>query len=131
MAVRYADGFNVTGSFEESRAIVQTVQSYCERYGKHADDLICSWQGFILIGQSTSELDKMVERGAKGMGKSSQEFRKEAIERGWMIGQPDDCIEQLRPFKEISINHIFLIFSDATSIRPLETFRDHVIPKLK
>ena len=131
-AVRYADGFNVTtGSFEECRDIMQAVKGYCERYGKRADDLICSWQGFILIGQNRSELDRMLERAAKERGKSPQEFKKEATERGSIIGNPDDCVKQLNRFKEIDINQFFLRFSDDTSIRTLETFRDNVIPKLR
>ena len=132
LAVRFADGFNlVAGSVEECAAILESIRNYCLKFGKNLENLISSWQGFIMIAQSESELNKIIEASARERGQSIAEFRKTAEERHFIIGKPDQCVEKLRRFKDIGINHFILIFSDDTSLRPLGVFRDHVIPELK
>ncbi len=132
LAVEYADGFNtLTSSLQECEAIMRAIREQSERYGRNMEDLIRSWQCSIIIGRNTSEVDKLVGEQAKERNQSPAEFRKSVVEHGFVIGEADDCVEQLRRFKEIGINHFFLIFSGDTSIQPLETFRDEVIPQLR
>jgi F420-dependent oxidoreductase-like protein len=130
-AVKYADGFNTPGSFEECKATLASVRENCERYGRKMDDLIASWQGFILIGKSQSKIQGMIERSAKRRGQSPSVFRKMAAERGWVIGEPDQCVQKLRKVKDLGINHIILSFSNDTEITPLELFMDQVAPQLR
>lgn len=132
LAARLADGFNTTtSSLEECRAILESVRKYCERYGKNVDNLISSWQGFVVVGRSASEVNEIIENEARERSQSLSEFRKEAVERGFVIGQPDECVKQLLRFKDIGINNFLLIFSQDTSIRPLEIFKDKVIPEVR
>ena len=130
LAVRYADGFNTpTGSLEECRAILQSIGHFCQRCGKDLRDLTKSWQSYVLIGKTSSEVEEIVAKEAKERGQSPAEFRKNAVERGFVIGRPDECVQQLGRFKEAGINHFLVIFADDSSIQPLEIFRDEVIPQ--
>ena len=132
LSVRYADGFNATtSSLQECEEITKAVLRYCEQYNRNASDLILSWQGFIIIGRTPSELEGRIERAAKRRGRSALEFRKNAVERGFIIGQTDECVRRLRQFKEVGVNSFFLSFTGDTEIKPLETFRDEVIPQLR
>jgi F420-dependent oxidoreductase-like protein len=132
LAVRYADGFNATSSsLQECEEITNAVLRYCERYGRKASDLIMSWQGFIIIGETPSEVEDRIEKAAKRKGQSAMEYRRNAINRGFIIGQPEECARQLRKFKEVGVNSFFLSFTGDTEIQPLETFKDKVIPQLR
>jgi F420-dependent oxidoreductase-like protein len=132
LAVKYADGFNTpTSSLPKCEAIMGIIRKHSERYGRKMEDLICSLQCFIIIGRNPSEIDRLVEEQAQRRNQSPAEFRKNAEDRGFIIGVPDDCVRQLRRFKEIGINHFMTGFPGDTSIRPLQTFRDEVIPQLR
>jgi len=112
LSVRYADGFNATtSSLQECEEITKAVLRYCEQYNRNASDLI--------------------ERAAKRRGRSALEFRKNAVERGFIIGQTDECVRRLRQFKDVGVNSFFLSFTGDTEIKPLETFTDEVIPQLR
>jgi len=131
-AVRYADGLNVTsGSIEECKAIVHSALSYCEKLDKDEGELIISWQGFVLIGDTVSELESYIEKGAKRRGLLVSEFRRNMADRGFIVGQPDACVHRLRELKDLGITKFFLGFTGDTEIRPLETFRDKVVPELR
>jgi len=121
----------VARSETECSAILTIIRNHCEKYGKNLESLISSWQGFITTGRTESDVSATVERTAKTRGQSVEEFRKTAGERGAIIGTPDHCVERLRRMRDLGINHFMLIFSDDTSLRPLELFRDQVIPELK
>ncbi len=132
LASRYADGFNTpNGSLQECRTILEAAERYWEQSGKNPDAQIRSWQGFVLIGETASKVDETIEKEAKRRGQSVSEFRKYASERGSFLGQPDECVEQLRKFKETGFNSFLLIFPSDTEIRPLEIFKDKVIPQLR
>lgn len=132
LASRYADGLNTSNpSLEQCKSILEAAERNWKKYGKNPDKLIKSWQGFVLIGENASEVNETIEGAARARGQSASEFRKYMNERGFVSGQPDECAEQLRKFEEIGINSLLLIFSKDTSIRPLEIFRDKVIPKLR
>jgi len=130
-AARFADGFNTTASLKECEAIVASVRENCVRYRRKIGDLTMSWQGFLLIGKSDSQIDKMIEREARRRNQSPSSFRQMVIERGWIIGGPDACVRELRKFREIGINHFILGFSNDTEVEPLEICKDKVIPQLR
>jgi len=130
LAVKYADGLNVTSSsFDECKAIITSALRAAEELGRK--DVIISWQGFILIGRTASELDGYVMKAAKRRGMSEGEFRKSLLDRGVFVGQPDECVNHLRKFAEIGVNSFVLGFTGDTEITPLETFRDRVAPELR
>jgi len=95
------------------------------------NDLIASCQGFILIGRSRSGVEEMIERQAERSGQSPSAFKQRAIERGWVIGEPDECVQALCKFKDLGINHIILSFRNDVEISPLELFMDKVAPQLE
>jgi F420-dependent oxidoreductase-like protein len=130
LAVKYADGLNVTShSFEECKAIVRSAMETAGKVGKK--DMIISWQGFMLIGRTASELDKYVTRAAQRRDLSQDDFRKALVNRGFFVGLPDECVNHLRKFAEIGVNNFALGFASDTEISPLETFRDRVAPELR
>ena len=132
LAIRYADGLNVTSSsLEEVGAVIKSALGYCDKLGKMKSELIISWQGFLIIGESDFEIEAYLEKGAKRRGQSVSEFRKTILDRGFIVGPPDVCARQLRKFKDVGVKHFFLGFTGDTEIRPLETFRDRVIPQLR
>jgi alkanesulfonate monooxygenase SsuD/methylene tetrahydromethanopterin reductase-like flavin-dependent oxidoreductase (luciferase family) len=115
----------------EVEAVVQSAWRYCEKLGKKKSELIISWQGFLVIGETDLEVEAYLEKGARRRGQSGSEFRKTILDRGFILGPPDVCVKQLRKFKDVGVNNFFLGFTGDTEIRPLETFRDRVIPQLR
>jgi alkanesulfonate monooxygenase SsuD/methylene tetrahydromethanopterin reductase-like flavin-dependent oxidoreductase (luciferase family) len=115
----------------EVEAVIQSALGYCERLGKKKSELIISWQGFVIIGENDLEVEAYLEKGARRRGQSVLEFRKTILDRGFILGPPDVCAERLRKFKDLGVKNFFLGFTGDTEIRPLETFRDRVIPQLR
>ena len=93
--------------------------------------MVISWQGFILIGRTTPELESNITKAARRRGVSESEFRKTAMERGFIVGLPDECVTRLRKFAAIGVNSFVLGFPGDTEISPLEVFRDKVVPELR
>jgi len=132
LAARYADGFNTTSnSLQDCQEIIEAALTYWEQYGKKASDMIISWQGFIMIGRTQSEVEKRIENAARWRGQSTSEFQKTAKERGFIIGQPDEIVRLLQQLIKLGVNNFFLSFTDDTEIQPLETFRDEVMTQLR
>ena len=130
MAAKYADGLNATlGSLEECKAIIRGAQSAADRLGKK--DLLISWQGFILIGGTKSEVEKRIAKEAVRRGMSEADFRKTSEDRGLIIGTSEECLERLREIKAIGVNSFVIGFTGDSDATPLETFRDTVAPELR
>jgi len=130
LAVKYADGLNVTSSsLVDCKVIINAAKSTADRLGRK--DLQVSWQGFMLIGRTTSEVEKGIARAARRRGVSEVEFRQMSLDRGLIIGNPDECVSRLREFAEIGVNSFILGFTGDTDITPLELFRDTVVPELR
>jgi F420-dependent oxidoreductase-like protein len=130
LAVKYADGLNATsGSFEECKAIISSAKRVAQRFDGR--DIIISWQGFILIGRTPSELKGYITKAARRRGMSESEFRKTSVDRGFIIGPPDECVNHLRKFAAIGVNSFVLGFTGDTDIGPLEIFWDKVAPELR
>lgn len=131
LAVRFADGFNTMGSVQDCQGLLNEIRTNCAKYERRFEELEKSWQGFVIIGSNDTEVEKVLGDLAKECGQSPQEFRKAAVERGYIIGKPDDIARPLRQLKEMGINHFLLAFPNDTSIRPLEVFKDEVIPQIR
>lgn len=131
LAVKYADGFNTPNSLEECRAIIAAVRENCQRYGRRFEDLVVSSQGFILIGRSQSEIQAILERTAHRRDLSLAALKQQAVDRGWLIGEPDYCALELGKFREIGVNHVMLSFVNDVEASSMELFMDKVVPKLK
>jgi len=131
IAVKYADGFNTPNrSFNVCKEIVESARNYCRVLGRDPQDVVMSWQPFIFIGRTPRQVDEIVERAAKARGKTTQEFREQIRERGFIVGTPDHCAQKLLEFKELGMNYFIPVFEEDTLIDPLEIFRDEVIPRI-
>jgi alkanesulfonate monooxygenase SsuD/methylene tetrahydromethanopterin reductase-like flavin-dependent oxidoreductase (luciferase family) len=132
LASRYADGFNTpNNSPSECTEILQAADKFWKKTGKASTGQTKSRQGFVLIGDSKSQVENTISKVAKARGQSQTEFLKSAEERGFVVGQPDHVTQSLRKFKDLGFNSFITIFPNDTEIRPLEIFRDKVIPMLK
>jgi len=130
LAVKYGDGVNSTSSsFEECKAIIDAAKSAADKLGRK--DIVISWQGFILIGRTTSEVEDRITKGARRRGLSDTDFRKTCLDRGLIIGKPEECVDRLREFAAIGVNSFVLGFTGDTDISPLEIFQDTVAPELR
>ena len=130
MAVKYADGLNVTSSsFDECKAVISAARVAADKLGRK--DPLISWQGFILIGRTPSEIQERITKAARRRGVSDADFRKMSQERGLIVGTPDECVSRLREFESIGVNSFVLGFTGDIDITPLEIFRDTVAPELR
>ena len=130
IAAKYADGFNVTSSsFDDCKEVIGAAKQAAGKLGKK--QMIVSWQGFILIGRTENDLEARISTVARRRGLSNSDFRKTAVDRGFIIGQPDECVRRLREFAAIGVETFVLGFTGDTEVTPLEIFRDEVAPKLR
>jgi len=130
MAAKYADGLNATSSsLEDCKAIIQAAKNAADGLGKK--DLLISWQGFILIGGTKSEVEKRIEKEAARRNMSKADFRKISEDRGLIIGTSEECLQRLREIKAIGVNSFVIGFRGDSDVTPLETFQDMVAPELR
>jgi alkanesulfonate monooxygenase SsuD/methylene tetrahydromethanopterin reductase-like flavin-dependent oxidoreductase (luciferase family) len=89
-----------------------------------------SYEDLVKVWSAAEEL-VIIEGAAKRRSQSPSEFRKKGTNRGFIVGKPDECVGELRKFKEAGVNELYISFTGDREIEPLRTFKDKVIPELR
>ena len=141
LAARYADGFNIglrfpggipSLRFEDCKAIVESTRKHCERYHRDWNHMTRSYQLPVLIGKNAVEVDRLVESASKKRRELTGTNRKSALERGFFVGEPQECVQQIQPFIDIGMNDFPVIFYGYENpVQAMRTFRDDVISHLR
>ena len=144
--VRHADGWNSTpASPDRLRAKLEALRAACERAGKNIADLELSLEIQVLLAPTDAEV-KQVARAIAALPPSKRgEARADIVAAlaaaddqpleetidDWLVGTPDQVIEQINTYKGLGISHFMLWFVDFPSLAGMQLFSERVMPALR
>lgn len=117
---------------------VQKFEEYCREADRNPSDVERSWLAHILLRETQSEVDALVEQifplpwGESAEGEGTQlSTPEEARQKGdFLIGTPAEVIGQIETVQELGFNKLQLMFLDFPDTRGIELFGDEVLPAL-
>ena len=80
----------------------------------------------VLIADSDAELEKLIAQGARDSHMSLDDYRG-TLDRA-IVGNPEQCAEQIQKYVDYGIRYFFLIFPNPTPSENLELFAAKVMP---
>jgi alkanesulfonate monooxygenase SsuD/methylene tetrahydromethanopterin reductase-like flavin-dependent oxidoreductase (luciferase family) len=90
------------------------LRTHCDEVGRDFQEIVKTWWHYIAIAETEVEAKKL----AKDRYSS-------------IVGTPDQVVDQLQPFIELSIEYLMFEFVDFPSMVGSDLFEKEVIPKLK
>jgi F420-dependent oxidoreductase-like protein len=110
LVARYADEWNgVNMTPETFRHKLGVLARHCESEGRDPSTIARSMMTFGIIGPSQKDIDAATERLQSmfgGRGVSPEEFRKNAAERGMIVGTTEQVVDRLGSLAELGLGEV-------------------------
>ena len=144
--VRHADGWNSTpASLNRMRERLDAVRAACVRAGKNFADLELSLEIQVLVAPTDAEVKAIARDIAKlppsKRGSVRQDIMSALTSKAdrplsatiddWLVGTPDDVIQQIRAYADLGVSHFMLWFLDFPSLNGMRLFSERVMPALR
>ncbi len=124
------DNMGVNYTLEQYKQKFEIEASYCAEYGRKPSDIVHTCLREVVLGKTSEEVKKKFKKYELDQinpWQSSLASQK----RPRIVGTPEQCIEELRKFKDIGAAKFLLYFPDAIELKPFELFAEKVMPALK
>lgn len=134
VAARYADEWNCGGAQKPAgvRERTATLEAACRKVGRDPKTIRRSWMGGILIGENGAALERRarvvqeyaITRAATPPAQLPRELR----EAGWLVGAPEEIVEQMRSLTAEGISRFNLQFFTLDDLDAVRLIGERVIP---
>ena len=133
LAARYADEWNVTNvDLGDHQRKIELLREYCREQGRDPGSIVCSWMVAHIIGRDRTELFERARRLAAWFPQWSdwppEAILAEARRRNWLVGTPEEVVEQIRMRARIGVQRIMLQTFDLDDTDALALFAHEVVP---
>lgn len=144
--VPLADGWNSTpASPARLRDKLDALDAACQRAGRTRAELELSLEIQILLAPTQAKVLDVARRIAALPPSKRGQVRQDVVsalasdsERplhtvvdDWLVGTPEDVIQQIRAYQDLGISHFMLWFVDFPSLDGLRLFADEVAPAVR
>ena len=135
IVARHADEWNVVSMTPETyRQKRAALERHCEAAGRDPAAIRRSWMGGFLVGESAAALERRARRlqevvPVMGQVKAA-DLPGVLRARGWLVGRPDDVVEQARALAAEGIQRFMLQLHDQEDEEAVELVAREVLPKL-
>ena len=126
---RHADLCNIGSEMglEEHRSRLAVLEEHCQREGRDVSEIEVTHNTRVLIAENTAELDKLVARQAMEAPMKESDYR--ASLASAIVGTPEQCVNQIKPYVDAGISYFFLIFPHPAPSESLALFAREVMPR--
>ncbi|WP_448575970.1 TIGR03560 family F420-dependent LLM class oxidoreductase [Thermomicrobium sp.] len=133
LAARYANEWNVTNvDLVDHQRKIELLREYCREQGRDPDSIVCSWMVAHIIGRDQTELLERARRLAvwfpQWSDRPPEAILAEARRRNWLVGSPEEVVEQIRTRARIGVQRIMLQTFDLDDTEALALFAREVVP---
>lgn len=133
LAARFADEWNVTNvDLDDHRRKIGLLREYCREQGRDPDSIVCSWMVAHIIGRDQTELFERARRLATWFPQwgdwPPEAILAEARRRNWLVGKPEEVVEQIRARARIGVQRIMLQTFDLDDTDALALFASEIVP---
>jgi alkanesulfonate monooxygenase SsuD/methylene tetrahydromethanopterin reductase-like flavin-dependent oxidoreductase (luciferase family) len=124
MAAKHATSWNGQGTPEKAAARAALLETLCGEAGRDFADIELSWHGQTAIAATHDEAET---EAARAMAEHGQAYNPD----GWMIGTPDEVIEQFRAYAAVGFSHWIVGVGHPFDTGSLRLLAEQVIPALR
>jgi len=127
LVARYAQEWNaVYLSPEKIVGLNRKLDGLLQAEGRNPPDVRRSLMTGCVFGKNTAEVTKKVKERTKG-----KLLPKELVQRGLVVGSPNEIVEQLGILSEAGIQRVMLQWLDLDDIDGLEALATGILPQLQ
>jgi alkanesulfonate monooxygenase SsuD/methylene tetrahydromethanopterin reductase-like flavin-dependent oxidoreductase (luciferase family) len=150
LAAELGQGWNsVPASPSELSAKLASLRVACNRAGRDFAEIEISLETQILVAPTHAELDRTLERiealrqaEVARLPPGSRGYLGPAVDRSvaaavaewrerWLMGTPDEVVDQVRVYQRLGVSHLLLWFLDAPDPAGVRLFAEKVRPALR
>lgn len=133
LVAQYADEWNVVSVDKETyKRKVEVLERHCAAVGRDPATIRRSWMKGHLIGRDSAELRTQVQAlqrvNLSLADLSPDEVISRQRERGWLVGSPDEIIEEIKAREALGVERFMLQTLNTENTDALELFAAAVLP---
>jgi alkanesulfonate monooxygenase SsuD/methylene tetrahydromethanopterin reductase-like flavin-dependent oxidoreductase (luciferase family) len=124
VVAKYADWYNTPGSpFEVVQRKLDVLRQHCDEIGRDYKGMVKTGTvSAVAVASTRAEAQRMVE---------ASPFYKADQPSAAVVGEPGDCVEQLRRFADLGVTHLNIRFADFPRLDGAMRFFEEVVPLLR
>jgi alkanesulfonate monooxygenase SsuD/methylene tetrahydromethanopterin reductase-like flavin-dependent oxidoreductase (luciferase family) len=126
IAAKHAASANMYGSPETIAGRAAVLESFCGELGRDFDEIELSLHGDLALGSTHAGAEAMAARAVAAQGLDLESQRD-----SWIIGTPDEAVDQLRRYVEVGVSHWIVHLAAPFDLTLLEFLRDAVVPAFR
>jgi F420-dependent oxidoreductase-like protein len=124
LAAKHATSWNGMGPPAKAAARAAVLEELCGEANRDFADIELSWHGQIGIAATHAEADAAA---ARAMAEHGNDYNPD----GWLIGTPDEIVEQLRAYAAVGFSHWIIGMGHPFDAASLRLLSQEVIPALR
>jgi alkanesulfonate monooxygenase SsuD/methylene tetrahydromethanopterin reductase-like flavin-dependent oxidoreductase (luciferase family) len=133
IVAKYADEWNMGGTLPETyRGKTAILEGHCKAVGRDPGEISRSMMCAFIIGRGRDELRQRVEAIQQVLPVTATipvDSLPEAMQkRGWLVGSPEQVVEQLWALAEAGVERVMLQHHNQTDDAVLELIAREIIP---
>jgi alkanesulfonate monooxygenase SsuD/methylene tetrahydromethanopterin reductase-like flavin-dependent oxidoreductase (luciferase family) len=126
ITAKHATSANIYGSPEKIAERAALLRGFCRDTGRDFDEIELSLHGELALAPTHAGAEALASRIAAG-----QSLDLESQRDSWIIGTPDEVIEQLRRYAAVGVSHWIVHLPAPFDMTLLRLLRDEVIPAFR
>lgn len=137
IAAKYADDWNGGGAYgaEIYRHKVEVLNQHCERVGRDPKQIQHSRMSAFLIGRNATEMRQRAQALQQILPHLAdvdmEQLPQTLRERGWLVGTPEQIVEQMHAFAAAGCERMMLQHFNQTDFEALELIAREVAPSVR
>lgn len=138
LVAKHADIWNTditAGSASALERKIGVIEDHCTTVGRDPDEITYSWDGHVICTRDSEKRDRLLDLLTPIHFESDYrediEITAENAESYFIIGTPEECIEQLETRIDLGVTKFQCWFVDFPSLDGMELFADEVMPALQ
>ncbi len=124
VTAKYADRFDFgfLADIEEFKYKMDVLENYCKLVGRNFAEIekSCWPAGQILLGQSSEEIDQLVQRFMP------RNLNIGDFEKYCFVGSPDQFAKRIKSYRDLGVSNFMLFFGDVPDLDSLQLFSETV-----
>jgi len=131
LAATLADAVNFTHNPPPAcKEKISLIEQHLKTIERPTEHFTKSWQGYVTLAETQSELQQNITTMAKSRGMSKDELLLEEKTKGAIIGTSEECAQKLEEYVDVGINYFILIFQMPDQVEALKLFSREVLPAI-
>jgi F420-dependent oxidoreductase-like protein len=125
LAAKHASAWNGQGTAEAIATRAATLRGFCDEIGRDFSEIEVSHHPQLALAATHEDAEELARRSILSHGGDPNGSRD-----GWVLGTPDEAVEQLRRYMKAGVSHWIFALGHPFDLTSLRLLREKVIPAL-